>query len=351
MKRIDQILILCVVVLISAGLISLFSTDIHRFKLQLLHAVIGLGLMFLSLKVNWKWLFTQNWFIFGFYGLTIFLLLLTLFSTPIRGVKSWLKIGNFNFQTSELAKLSLIFLLASFFTKRHFEASRFKNIFISFLFLAVPGGLVLLQPDLGTVLILTGIWGGFLLSSGLKASRILIGLIVFVLIFTISFVFLLKPYQKSRIISFLFPYRDPLGASYNVIQSKVAIGSAGFFGKGFRQGTQVQLGFLPEAQTDFIFSAIIEEWGIIAGIGLILTYLALVWRISRIGLRSFSNQERFLCLGAMIVFSIHFFINVGSSLGLFPVVGTTLPLVSYGGSSLLTNCLLLGIIARLETYF
>ncbi len=155
---------------------------------------------------------------------------------------------------------------------------------------------------------------------------------------------ILKDYQKAMISGFFFPGRDPLGVNYNVIQAKIAIGSAGLFGKGFSQGTQVQLGFLPEAQTDFIFAALIEEWGLLIGIIFVIIFVFLILKIIKIGLEADNNFNRFICLGAAILFNVQFIFNVGSNLGLTPVIGMTFPFLSYGGSSLLTNLILVGII-------
>jgi len=175
----------------------------------------------------------------------------------------------------------------------------------------------------------------------------LIGFLIFILIFSILWLTFLKPYQKERILGFISPNRDPLGINYNVIQSKIAIGSAGLFGKGFQQGTQSQLGFLPEAQTDFIFSAFVEEWGLIGGFLLFAAFLLIIFRIIKIGVKSKNNCAKFICLGAIIAFTLQFFFNIGSCLGLSPVVGITFPFFSYGGSSLLTNALLIGIIENI----
>ena len=154
----------------------------------------------------------------------------------------------------------------------------------------------------------------------------------------------LQPYQKERIGGFFFPERDPLGINYNVIQSKIAIGSAGWFGKGFGQGSQAQLGFLPEAETDFIFSATTEEWGLLMGMALTLVFVLIIFRIIKTGFGADNNFSRFICLGVVALLSIQFIFNIGSNLGLTPVVGVTFPFVSYGGSSLLTNFIMLGII-------
>ena len=329
-------------------MISLFSTRPNLFRVQFLWYGLSFLIIFLAAKINWRWLTTQNWFFLSFYWSTIVLLVITLFAgKSIRGAQSWLVIEPIRFQPSELAKISLILLLASFFSRRHLEVSTMKNIAASFFYFILPAVLVIKQPDMGTVIIFLGIWFGFLMVSGLTWQKILIGFLILILIFSLLWLTFFKTYQKERILGFIFPERNPLGINYNVIQSKIAIGSAGLFGKGFQQGTQVQLGFLPETQADFIFSAFTEEWGLIGGLALIAAFLLIIFRITKIGIKSEGNCAKFICLGAVIALASQFFFNVGSSLGLSPVVGTTFPFFSYGGSSLLTSALLIGIIQNI----
>lgn len=273
------------------------------------------------------------------------MLVAAFFMAPtIRGTRSWLVLGPFQFQPAELAKAALIIVLAQYFARGHIGIAKLQNLILPTFYFAVPAALILLQPDMGSVLILFGIWFGFLLVSGLPTRR----LIAFLLLFAIGGVVLwagfLKTYQKERIIGLFSPERDPLGANYNVIQSKIAIGSAGLFGKGYGQGSQVQLGFLPEAPTDFIFSAFVEEWGIVSGLFIIGIVMYLIWNILATGMKAEKNFEKFICLGVAIMFSVHFLINAGSTLGLVPVIGVTFPFLSYGGSSIIVNCLLLAIV-------
>lgn len=348
MFKIDWWLIGALLVLAGASLLSLFSTQPHLFRYQLIWYGLGFLIIFLATKINWRWLVAQNWFLFSFYGLAIILLIIVLFAArPIRGTSSWLTLGPFRFQPSELAKISLILIYASFFARRHLEASVIKNIAASFFYFIGPAILVSLQPDLGTVLIIFGIWFGFLIVSGLKWPRLLGGIIISILVLGLLWMIFLKPYQKERILGFIFPERNYLGTNYNVIQSKIAIGSAGLFGKGFRQGTQTQLGFLPEAQTDFIFSAFVEEWGLVGGLVLLAAFGMLIFRIIKIGLKADNNCAKFICLGTVITFGLQFFFNIGSCLGLSPVIGTPWTFFSYGGSNLLTSALLIGIIQNI----
>ena len=197
-------------------------------------------------------------------------------------------------------------------------------------------------------LVLLGVWIGFLLVSGIRWRHLVVGLGLFLLFTALSWNFLLKDYQKERIIGFLEPAYDPLGINYSVIQSKIAIGSGGLLGKGFRQGTQTQLGFLTEPTTDFIFAALIEEWGLVGGFLALALFLLIVFRIVKIGLGAENNFSKLLSLGTVILFLLEFSLNVGSNIGFSPVVGVTFPFLSYGGSSLLTKAMLIGIIQSIE---
>ncbi len=346
-KKIDWWLIGALIFIAAASLMSLSSTKPALFQIQLIWYALSFLIIFFAAKINWRWLITQNWFLLSFYWLTIVLLIAAFFFRPIRGAHSWLLIGNFQFQPSELAKISLILIFASFFSRRHLEVSLTKNIFISLIYFFIPAALVALQPSLGMAIIFFGIWFSFLIVNGLRWQRIFASFLIFILIFSVLWITFLKPYQKERVLGFISPERNPLGTNYNVIQSKIAIGSAGLFGKGFEQGTQSQLGFLPEAQTDFIFSAFVEEWGLVGGFLLIAAFLLIIWRIIKIGIKSEGNCAKFICLGASIALASQFFFNIGSCLGLSPVVGITFPFFSYGGSSLLTNALLVGIIQNI----
>ncbi len=348
-KQLDLGIFLSLFILASGSLLSLASTSQSLFQKQILWFVLAFLIIFFGKKIDWRWLGGQGWFRHGLYWLGIGLLVFShAQSSVIRGTKSWIVIGGFQFEPVELVKVGLLFMLAHFFSKRHISASQTKNIFLSFVYTAIPAGLVITHPDFGSTVIILGIWVGFLFASGIQKKRILIGIILAILAFIFLWTSFLKPYQKDRLTSFIFPEKDPFGTSYNVIQSKIAIGSAGFFGKGFGLGTQSHFKFLPEAQTDFIFAAFVEEWGFFGGICVIGAFFFLLYRIIRIGQRAGDNYSKFVVLGAVIVFGLQFFINTGSSLGILPVTGITFPFFSYGGSSLLTSAVLLGIIEYIK---
>jgi len=350
-KRLDWYLNGAILFLCFAGLLSLASTKPDLFWPQLVWIAIGFLLIIFTANFDWRSIVINKQFIWGIYLIALAALILTFFVAPsIRGVRAWIMFGPFNFQTSELAKLALILIFSSFFAKEHVGIANVKNIFLSSFYFLILAGLVIIQPDLGTVLIMFGIWFGYLLVSGIKLRHLIISAIIFSIIFAFLWLGALQPYQKQRIVGLFVPEKDPLGINYNVIQSKIAIGSAGFFGKGFRQGTQSQLGFLPEAQTDFIFASFTEEWGLFGALSVLSAFLIILTRIIKMGLRADNNFSRFICLGAFILFMLHFVLNIGSNLGLTPVIGVSFPFFSYGGSNLLISSLLVGMIQGTRVY-
>lgn len=333
------------------GWIEILSISNNLAKLQFFWIVLGILFLIFSLKFDWRKIFNYPWFVKFLYLLALFLLLVSLFLGPtIRGTKGWLVLGPFRFQPVEFAKIALILVYASYFSKKHIFVASWKIILESFLLFIVLGSLVLLQPDLGSFLILFGIWFGFLLLSGLPGKRIIVAIFIFVIMGILSWSFFLKDYQKQRIVGVFFPEKNALTINYSTIQSKIAIGSGGLFGKGFKQGTQTQLGFLTEPATDFIFAALVEEWGFVFGALVIISFLFLILGLIQIGIFSNSNFLKFICLGTIIIFSLHFLINLGSALGILPVIGVPFPFLSYGGSNLLTNFFLLGIILSIVKY-
>ncbi|AKM78281.1 MAG: Rod shape-determining protein RodA [Candidatus Wolfebacteria bacterium GW2011_GWE1_48_7] len=332
-----------------ASLVGLASISMDLFWKQLLFIVIGLVLMLFVTYFDWRSFANYRGVILGVYGVAIFLLILTLIIAPeIRGNKAWIPIGPFQFQASVFANLALIIVLASFFRKGHRSIAHLSTLAKSFIYFAIPAGLVYLQPDLGSVLLMFSVWFGFVLVSGIRWRHLVAAFMIFAVIGALGWAVFLKPYQKDRIVGVFFPDRDVLGVNYNVIQAKIAIGSAGLFGKGFGQGTQVQLGFLPEAHTDFIFSGITEEWGLITGFLLIGAFFWIIVRIVAIGLVERNSFSQFICLGIALFLLANFVFNTGSNIGLVPVIGVPYPFLSYGGSHILAEFILLGMIQSIK---
>ncbi|PIP29843.1 hypothetical protein COU12_01865 [Candidatus Jorgensenbacteria bacterium CG10_big_fil_rev_8_21_14_0_10_54_38] len=349
LRHIDWGMMGALAFLAAAGLVTLASVAEEFFPRQLGWYLGALAIILLAAQVDWKRLGSHWWFRYGFYGLSVLLLLISnLQSATIRGTKSWIVVGAFQFEPAELAKLALIIVLAHFFSRRHVEAWYGKNILVSFMLMAVPMALIMAHPDFGSAVMMVAIWIAFLLAGSVHTKRLIVGLIAAAVAMVLMWSFVMRPYQKDRVVSFLFPARDPLGASYNVIQSKVAIGSGGIFGKGFGGGTQARLHFLPAAQNDFLFAAFTEEWGVAGGAALLLTFALFLYRIGAVGLRARDNYAWLIAWGGGILFAVQSFINIGSNLGLLPVTGLTFPFFSYGGSSLLTSALLVGIIQHIK---
>jgi len=331
------------------SLLSLFSTKPSLFDKQLLWIIIGIFAAFLITQTDWRSLVNYKGVIWGFYIFTVSLLALTLFLAPkIRGTKSWIPLWSFQLQPSEFVKIALIIVLAIFFSKRHKSIALVSNLIYSFALFLLPAVFIMAQPDLGSVLLIFSIWFGFVLVSGIRYKHLAIVIVIFLVAVALMWNFALKDYQKERITGLFFPQRDELGINYNVIQSKIAIGSAGFFGKGFKQGSQAQLGFLPEAQTDFIFAAIVEEWGLFSAFLIFAAFLLMILRIVKIGLDADNNFGKFLCLGSAILFLANFLFNIGSNIALTPVIGVPFPFLSYGGSHIITEFILIGFVQAVK---
>lgn len=349
-KRLDWLLNFGILFLFGSGLLSLASTNRSLFWTQLAWGILAAATVVFVANFDWRSFVNSRWFIFGIYGFSIFLLVITLFAPAIRGTRGWLPLGPFRFQTSEFAKFALILLFSYFFAKRHVGIANLRTLAAALLYFLIPVALVLIQPDMGSALILAGIWFGYLLVSGIRWKHLLAAAIIGIISLALMWNFGLKEYQKDRIVGLFNPAHDPLGVNYNVIQAKIAIGSAGLFGKGFGQGTQTQLGFLPEAQTDFMFAAFTEEWGIFGAVAVLAAFLLILFQIMRISAESDNNFFKLIGLGTSISLLLHFIVNTGSNLGLMPVIGVSFPFLSYGGSNLIVNALLIGMIQSSVIY-
>ncbi|MFA6495299.1 MAG: FtsW/RodA/SpoVE family cell cycle protein [Candidatus Paceibacterota bacterium] len=348
LKKIDWQLCAAVGILMGIGLASLLSTKPALFWHQLGWIALGIGVALVIIFLDIRSFFGRRSFVLGVYIFSLGLLGMTyLFAPVIKGNRAWIFIGPFQFQPSEFAKIALIAMLAYFFSKRHIGIAHWRTLFASVAYAGIPALIIALQPEMGSALLLGIVWLGFVIFSGLPLRHFVIFLLIAALAGAGMWTFGLKTYQKDRIMTLVDPNRDPLGASYNVIQSKIAIGSGGWWGQGFRQGTQVQLGFLPEAQNDFIVAAVAEEGGFFGALILLGTFTWMIWRILIMGQRIEGNVGKFFCLGTASLFVAQFVFNAGSALGLFPVVGVTFPFVSYGGSSMIASTVLIGMMQSL----
>jgi len=264
------------------------------------------------------------------------------------GAQRWIRMGSLSFQPSEFVKISLIIALAKFFEKPpNREGFNLKDLPIPFLFLVVPLVLILKQPDLGTAIILFLVLFSVLLFVKVRWSSLLILALSGASILPLLWRFL-KEYQKKRIYTFFNPSLDPLGSGYHIIQSKIAVGSGGIFGKGFMKGTQCKLGFLPEQQTDFIFSVLAEEWGLIGSLLVISLYVVLIFWGLRIAVSAKDRFGAILAFGVVAMLFWHVFINIGMVVGMMPVVGIPLPLLSYGGSFMVSTLMGVGLLLNVS---
>jgi len=353
-KKFNWFLVIPAIFLTILGLISIYSSslsdgDFSNFKKQIIFFLFSIILVIFLSFFDLRFLKVNSYLVFSLYILSILSLAgLFLLGSEIRGVRGWYKIGIVSFDPVPFSAIILIIVLAKYFSTRHVELQRFFPILFSGVYCFIPSLLIFFQPDLGSALSLVAVWFGLVVFSGIKIRHFLILILIFCLIFTLSWKFWLKDYQKQRILSFLNPQIDKTGVSWSVNQSKIAIGSGGFWGKGIGKGSQTQYGFLPEPQTDFIFSAIGEEMGFF-GVSLCLIGLFLLfWKIVRIAFSSSNNFTRLLATGLGFLILSQSFINIGMCLGLFPVIGIPLPFVSYGGSQLLAFYLGLGILQTLN---
>jgi len=347
-KKIDLVLIVAIIALSIIALLSLYSashkpdqTMVKNYCLQQLVWIV----FALFVSILFAWVGYERFIDYGYiiFALNILLLVLVLLVGSVRlGAKRWLSLGLFSLQPSELCKVSFILALVKYVSTNRQNIKNIKEVAGALLLCLIPMMLIIKQPDLGTAIVFLPILFSILLVAGARIwhmlSIIIIGLASCPLLW-----FMLKTYQKKRLLVFLNPNMDPLGAGYTVIQSKIAIGSGGLFGKGWLSGTQNQLNFLPERHTDFIFSVIGEEWGFLGAMLLVVLFIILMNRLLNLTNQTNDDRGKFLITGVVALLWFQFFINISMTLGLMPVVGLPLPLVSYGGSSLATTMALIGL--------
>lgn len=333
--KVDIPLFSAVLVLSFLGLLNLagiFGVESLFFKKQVIFFIVGLVILFFNSLIDYR--IFKN---YSFPSVAVFLasvlsLLLTLQAAPVRGVTAWLHLPlGFTFETSEIVKLALILFLARFFSSRGSSLGS-GTILISGVYAFLVIFLVFAQPDLGSAVILFLIWLAGILLFGLTKRQLMLMVNFLIIVSLITGFFILQPYQKSRITSFLTSLSGQSGESYNVLQSKIAIGSAGIFGLGFGSGLQAKSGILPEAASDFVLAALIEQFGFIALIVIIVFYFIILNRLFFILAITRDNFSRFFIFMFSVYFFSHVIINIGMNLGLLPVTGLPLPFISYGGS-------------------
>jgi rod shape determining protein RodA len=348
-KDFDKLLLIAMLLIFVIGVAAIYSATKSRnlplsesfFFRQISWMGIGILLFALTVSISYQRFIDAAYII---YGINVIMLILVLILGHARlGAQRWFSIGGFAFQPSEFIKLSLVLALSSYAASKKDSMSEFKNLIIPMILLAVPFVLVLLQPDLGTALLLLPIFFAVMVVSGTRL-RYLGGMILLGLAGLPVFWHFLRDYQRQRLLVFVNPNIDPLGAGYTIIQSKIAVGSGGLFGKGWLNGTQNQLNFLPERHTDFIFSTIGEEWGFLGAAALILLYFFIVKRAFNIAALTSDLYGKTIASGIAVMIGLQVVINISMTIGLMPVVGIPLPLVSYGGSSLIATVIAISLL-------
>lgn len=334
------------------GIVSMyaFGGENQYAPRQTLWLMIALVVCSGASVIDWRFL-RRTLVVVGVYGGGLVLLaLLFVLGSVFQGAQSWYNFGAFALEPADPAKLALIVLLAKYFSRRHIEIARFRHILVSGGYAFVMFALLFLQPDFGSAIIVAGIWVGMVLIAGIPlrylAALAALGAIAFSLLWFFGF----ADYQKARIMTFMHPLADTRGAGYNAFQSTVAVGSGGILGKGIGYGTQSRLQFLPEHETDFIFAAFAEEWGLGGVLLLFALFGVVLWRIVAAALIGASNFETLFTLGVGTLIIVHGTIHIGMNIGLLPVTGTTLPFMSYGGSHLIVEFLMLGMVSGMRRY-
>lgn len=333
-----------IILILALGITVIFSSNQSLAIQQLIFALIGLcGYFFL----RWFDYRALSSYIKILYILTLALLIITWFiGFETRGSVRWITLGPINFQASEFAKPVMILTLAWFWSR---NIASWGAILKSGLIALPVFLLIFIQPDLGTSLTILMIWAGLLIASNISFKKILVFVFLAAFIIPTSW-FVMHDYQRERIISFMSPEQDPQGISFHSIQSTIAVGSGGLWGRGLGRGTQSRLQFLPEFRTDFIFAFIAEELGFIGTTIILILYGLILFFIFRILNRSRDRFGELICVGVLSMISIQIFINIGMNIGLLPITGITLPLLSYGGSSLVSVLLCLGLVASVSKY-
>lgn len=355
------IILIIALIICSLGVLSIYSSTYQKegqlwqtiYQRQILWIILGLLLFLVVANTNYRrlWDWTYILYIAAFF----FLLLVFVLGTTRLGAQRWLRLGWFNFQPSELAKIAIVIFLARYFSRKSSDDTGlacgnfgiFRGLLLPLFFIGLPVALIVEQPDLGSGIILLLLFTAMLYLTQVRLKYIAALLLSGVLVLPFMW-HALRDYQKDRLLVFLNPNIDPLGAGYTVIQSKIAIGSGWLWGKGWLSGTQSQLRFLPEAHTDFIFATFAEEWGFLGGFALLFLYFLLLRQGFLIAQRTQDSFGKLLAAGATLMLAIQITVNVAMNLGMAPVVGIPLPLMSYGGSSMFVTFIALGILVNID---
>ncbi len=315
------------------------------FRNQLIWFGVGMAATAVILMIHYSFLSRVAYIVY--FANILLLVAVLIIGKQILGARRWLGFGGFTIQPSEFMKISMVLCLAKYFeTDRTVGGYGLKELALPSLLVAVPSFLIMLQPDLGTAMIILLTYGSMMLFIKIKPKTIITLLLSLAVILPVAYKFGLKPYQRQRILTFIDPMSDPKGTGYNSIQSMIAVGSGQLFGKGYKKGTQSQLNFLPEHHTDFIFSVFSEEHGFVGCVILLLLYLIFLMNGLQVAFQSHDKFALLLVVGLLSIFFWHIFVNMGMVMGILPIVGVPLPFLSYGGSALITSTVSVAVITN-----
>lgn len=352
LRQFDWILLGCMISLVLLGCLMIYSSTFQTLRAdlyirQLQWFCIAMVLFFIVLQIDYHVM--TDFSVFFYLGSLLLLVCVLIFGRKISGARSWFSLGYFNFQPSEIAKIASILLLARYLSEESRTHLVFKDFIVAGLIMGVPMFLIMLQPDMGTTLTFLPPLILLMFLAGMQYRLIFLAMISGIATLPLFWLFFLKEYQKNRILTFIDPTKDPLGSGYQILQSKIAVGSGGFFGKGlFSKATQGYLDFVPEKQTDFIFSILAESFGLIGVLAALAIYFLLIVRILNAAKQARDRVGTFVIMGILAVFFFHIVVNIGMVVGLMPITGLPLPLMSYGGSSLLSTIIGLAIVVNIR---
>ncbi len=350
--KIDWTMFFSVIVISFLGLLTMasFMADDTYVQKQVVWLCISVLVFFLLSYADYRFLNKTKIVLAIFLGSFLLLLAVYLVGHVAKGAQSWFRIGGISFEPADPIKLALIILLSKYFSRRHMEIANIRHILVSGFYAFVIFAMVFFQPDFGSAVIIFLIWLGMILVSGVSKKHLALVFLLGATIFSGLWVYVLRDYQKDRVVNFIHPLSDIKGSGYNAYQALIALGSGQILGKGIGYGTQSKLKFLPEYKTDFIFAAYAEEWGLI-GVGILFLFFGIfIYRLIYDSYYGATNFEILFGLGLAIMFMSHFIVNVGMCLGLLPVTGINFPFMSYGGTNLLTSFAGLGIFMGMRKY-
>lgn len=331
--------------LLVLGLLMIYSTTLsspsNLMPRQLIYGLISLVVFFVLAFFDYRNLKKATWWMY----IVIILSLAAVWflGRTVKGSTRWIDLGFLRLQPAEFAKLVMVVIMAKFLDQSGEKLKSFRYVILSGIYVAIPTVLILIEPDLGSALVIFFTWFALLLVSRMQKKHLLILLTLLIIGGVAGWLFVLQPYQKDRVYTFLNPTYDPRGTGYNVLQSIIAVGSGGIWGRGVGRGFQSQLKFLPERQTDFIFASTAEELGLLGSVFILTMFGVILYRLIKTAVRSRDNFGMYLSLGIFFMLLVQVLINIGMNLGILPVTGIPLPLMSYGGSSLITTWAALGL--------